>query len=154
MQTCNPDMLMFDAYPRHYITMTTWYGEMQKYRVAGLAGIDGTGHKPIPYGQYLDLYRTSYTASQPDESFVRLQQNASWAFGYTFVEAFVYNKPNNTGVYPTMFSADGDSPTTPVYDYVAEANRQSKNLGPALIRLKSTDVAMLPGTSRTAMPAG
>ena len=112
MQIANPDMLMFDAYPRHYVTLSTWYAEMQKYRLAGLAGIDGTGQAPIPYAQYLDLYRTSYSASQPSESFVRLQENASWAFGYTFVTAFVYNKPNNSTVYPTMFSSDGDSQPT------------------------------------------
>src|SRR5207248_8895679 len=130
MAAANPDMLMFDAYPRQYITLNTWYSEMAKYRAAGLAGIDGTGAKPIPYAQYLDLYRTSYAASVPDESFVRLQEFSSWAFGYTFVTAFIYNKTNNSTVFPTLFSSDGDSQTTTVYNQVAEANRQSKNLGP------------------------
>lgn len=87
MRLANPDMLMFDAYPRQYVTLSTWYMEMQKYRVAGLMGNDGTGRRPIPYAQYLDLYRTSYAASLPDESFVRLQEFASWAFGYTMVTA-------------------------------------------------------------------
>src|SRR5256714_5299161 len=153
MQVANPDMLMFDAYPRQYVTLSTWYTEMQKYRVAGLAGIDGTGSKPIPYAQYLDLYRTSYAASLPDESFVRLQESASWAFGYTFVTAFVYNKPNNATVFPTMFSSDGDVQTTAVFDQLAEANRQSRNLGPALIRLTSTDLRMIPGTGKS-LPGG
>ncbi len=152
-QIANPDMLMFDAYPRQYVTMAAWYTETAKYRAAGLAGNDGTGTKPIPYGQYLDLYRTSYGASQPSESFVRLQEFASWAFGYTFVTAFVYNKPNNTGVYPTLFSSDGDGSPTPVYDQVAEANRQSLNLGPALVRLTSSDVRMIPGSGKT-IPSG
>src|SRR5439155_12054637 len=153
MQATNPDMLMFDAYPRQYITLSTWYTEMAKYRTAGLAGVDGTGNKPIPYAQYLDLYRTSYAASQPDESFVRLQEFASWAFGYTFVTAFVYNKPNNATVYPTLFSSDGDTAPTAVYDQVAEANRQSRNLGPGLVRLTSTDIRMIPGTGHS-LPAG
>jgi hypothetical protein len=153
MQVAKPDMLMFDAYPRQYITLSTWYTEMQKYRVAGLAGIDGTGAKPIPYGQYLDLYRTSYSASLPDESFVRLQNFASWAFGYTFVNAFVYNKPNNSTVFPAMFSSEGDGAPTTVYDSVAEANRQSLNLGPTLVRLTSTDIRMIAGTGRS-VPAG
>ncbi|HEX5471701.1 MAG TPA: hypothetical protein VFW73_07425 [Lacipirellulaceae bacterium] len=153
MQATNPDMLMFDAYPRQYITMSTWYAEMQKYRLAGLAGIDRTGQSPIPYAQYLDLYRTSYTASQPSESFIRLQEFGSWAFGYTFVTAFVYNKPNNDTVYPTMFSGDGDSQPTDVFAQVAETSRQSLNLGPALVRLTSTDLRMIPGTS-SSLPAG
>ncbi|EEF59229.1 hypothetical protein [Pedosphaera parvula] len=153
MRATNPDMLMFDAYPRQYVTLSTWYAEMQKYRIAGLAGIDGTGQQPIPYAQYLDLYRTSYTASLPDESFVRLQEFASWAFGYTFVTAFVYNKPNNPTVYPALFASDGDNQPTVIFNEVAEANRQSLNLGPALIRLTSTDLRMIPGTGHS-LPTG
>ncbi len=153
MQVASPDMLMFDAYPRQYVTLSTWYTEMQKYRLAGLAGIDGTGREPVPYAQYLDLYRTSYAASQPSESFVRLQEFASWAFGYTFVTAFVYNKPNNPTVYPTLFSSDGDGQPTAVFDQIAETNRQSRNLGPALVRLTSTDVRMIPGIG-SSLPAG
>jgi hypothetical protein len=37
MQVAKPDMLMFDAYQRHYVNMSNWYDEMQKYRLAGLA---------------------------------------------------------------------------------------------------------------------
>ena len=153
MQTAQPDMLMFDAYPRQLVTMSTWYAEMQKYRIAGLAGNDGTGQTPIPYGQYLDLYRTSYSASLPDESFVRLQENASWAFGYTFVTAFIYNKTNNSTVFPTLFASDDDTQPTAVLNEVAETNRQSRDLGPALVRLKSSDVRMIPGSGHS-LPVG
>jgi hypothetical protein len=152
-QATNPDMLMFDAYPRHYVTFSTWYAEMQKYRIAGLAGNDGTGRQPIPYGQYLDLYRGTWGEALPSESFVRLQEFASWAFGYALVTAFVYNNPNNTTVYPTLFSSDDDSQPTAVFNQVAEANRQGLNLGPALIRLTSTDICMSPGTGNS-LPAG
>jgi hypothetical protein len=153
MRVTNPDLLMFDAYPRQYVTLSTWYAEMQKYRRAGLAGNDATGRQPIPYAQYLDLYLTSYAAALPDESFVRLQEFASWAFGYTLVTAFVYNKPNNPTVYPALFLSDGDSQPAAVFNEVAEANRQSRNLGPALIRLTSTDIRMIPGTGHS-LPAG
>ena len=153
MQAANPDMLMFDAYPLQYVTLSTWYAEMQKYRLAGLAGNDGTGRQPIPYAQYLDLYRTSYGAGLPSESFVRLQEFASWAFGYTFVTAFVYNKPNNTTVYPALFLSDGDGQPSTTFNQTAEANRQSLNLGPAPIRLTSTDIRMIAGTGHS-LPAG
>jgi hypothetical protein len=153
MQYTEPDMLMFDAYPHQYVTISTWYAEMQKYRLAGMGGIDGTGRAPVPYAQYLDLYRGSYSASLPDEAFVRLQEFASWAFGYTFVTAFVYNKPNNSTVYPALFASDGDAQSTAVLGQIAEANRQSLNLGPALIRLASSDLRMIPGTGNS-LPAG
>ena len=162
MQTAKPDMIMFDQYPgangsrfptprrRH---MVSWYSLTQGYRLLGLGGIDGTGTKPIPYAQYLDLFRDNYSYSQPAESFVRLQQFASWAFGYTFVSAFVYND-TNAGIVPVMFSTPGDgSPTSTFYD-VAETNRQSLNLGPALVRLVSTDIFMKPGSGQSVSGTG
>lgn len=157
MSVTRPDMLSFDMYPWFYIThersaphQWSWYTMMQMYRTAALAGNDGTGAKPIPYAQFLDLTRTSYSGPygvMPSESFVRLQQNASWAFGYTMVSAFIYNDPDpKSTMGSVMFSGPGDTSPTPVFNYVKEANRQSRNLGPALVRLLSTDIRMLPGT--------
>jgi hypothetical protein len=159
IQTAEPDMISFDYYPGYSFGTTgrnTWYSTMQQYRQAGLAGLDGTGAKPIPYAQYLQLYRESYGNAKPSESFVRLQQNASWAFGYTFTDAFVYNQfgPANQGTLPTMFDATGDVNPNAVFDYVKESNRQSLNLGPALVRLVSTDVFMLPGTGKSVANTG
>lgn len=163
MQAAEPDMISIDRYPGYSFnnpnTATArsfWYSTMQKYRTAGLAGIDGSGTKPIPYAQYLELYRVTYDSAKPSESFVRLQQNASWAFGYTFTDAFVYNQfgPADQGTLPTMFDAPGDTNPNAVFDYVKESNRQSLNLGPALVRLVSTDVFMLPGTGKSVSGTG
>jgi hypothetical protein len=156
MQATRPDMLMFDYYPNYRIgepvidgatlaTRNTWYSAMQRYRDASLLGNDGTSQQPIPYAQWLNLYRTSYSDPLPNQSYVRLQQFASWAFGYTFVEAYKYKQDLGSTYYSAMFSATG-SPTTTFYD-VAETNRQSRNLGPALVRLVSTNVGMIPGKS-------
>jgi hypothetical protein len=153
MQTTQPDMMMFDYYPDFSIgartpndsllvTRNRWYSAMQRYRDASLLGNDGTGQRPIPYAQWLNLYRTSYSHAVPNESFVRLQQFASWAFGYTFVEAFKYKQDPNSVMYPVMFTETGEP--TAAFDYVAETNRQSRNLGPALVRLVSTNVGMIP----------
>ena len=152
MAYTQPSMIMFDYYPGDGLpgpNRDTWYSIMQRYRTAGLAGNDGTSTAPIPYAQHLDLYRSSYAEALPSESFVRLQQSASWAFGYTFTNAFVYNHPPDPSVYPVMFSSDGDSSPTAAYDYVAESNRQSRNLGPALVRMVSTDVRMIPGSGKS-----
>jgi hypothetical protein len=151
MQATRPDMLMFNDYPTFDFPETgmrgrnTWYSTMQNYRSAALQGYDGTGRHPIIYGQYLNLYRASYTAALPSESFVRLQQFASWTFGYTFVSGFVYNEPAGADVYAVMFNSAGDTnPNTTTFNYVANANTESQNLGPALIRLTSTDIRMKP----------
>jgi len=157
MSYTKPDMLMFDFYPSFFFSTgpdpssrETWYSSMQLYRTAGLAGIDGTGTEPIPYAQYLANFRSEYGSPLPSESFVRLQQNASWAFGYTFTTSFVYNNwVLGDNVEPVMFNSVGDSAPNNVFGYVAETNRQSQNLGPALTRLVSTGIFMTPGSSRS-----
>jgi len=96
MQTTNPDMLMFDNYPDFSFAPSSrfnWYSTLQQYRTLGIAGIDGTGDMPIPYGLYLNLFRPTFGSALPSESFVRLQQFSGWAFGYTMASAFVYNNP-------------------------------------------------------------
>jgi hypothetical protein len=125
---------------------------MQKYRKVALEGCDGTGSSPLPYAQYLKLYkRESNGYRLASESFVRLQQSASWALGYTFTDGFLYGTlRDQTDVLPQIFSGIGDdSAPTPVFGYVAETNRQSRNLGPALVRMVSTDVRMIPATTGT-----
>jgi hypothetical protein len=153
METTRPDMLMFDHYLGLFSTRETWYAEMCKYRTTALAGFDGSGTKPLPYAQYTRAFlRNGYSDPLPGESFVRVQHFASWAFGYTFTSAFVYNTPFNAEpgtAYSAMFSTEGDSNPTPVFGYVAETNRQSRNLGPALVRLVSTDIRIIPATYAT-----
>jgi hypothetical protein len=157
MDYTHPDILSFDNYPGFAFTTSQrngWYSTMQLYRTTALAGYDGTGTSPIPYQQYLDLYRSSYSAALPSESFVRLEQFASWAFGFTMTTAFVYNKPNDPSVYPVLFSSTGDTAPTAVLGYVAESNRESRNLGPALVRLVSTDIRMIPGSGHSVSGTG
>jgi hypothetical protein len=118
---------------------------MQRYRTAGLLGNNGSGATPIPYAQFLNSYRPSYTAATPSESYVRLQQNASWAFGYSMVSYFVYNGWVDEWAASAMFDSASDNQPNAVFNYVAETNRQSRNLSPALVRLVSTDIRMIPG---------
>jgi hypothetical protein len=153
VQATHPDLLMFDTYPGFSFATANrnaWYSDMQKFRTVGLAGFDGSGKSPIPYGQYLNLSRSYYSDPLPSESFVHMQQSASWAFGYSMVEAFLYNDPGSgpggDRDCSTMFNSGGDSSPNVVFGYVAEANRQSRKLGTALIRLVSTDIRMIPGT--------
>ena len=53
-----------------------------------------------------------------------------------------------------MFDGPGDSSPNAVFDYVKETNRQSRNLGPALVRLVSTDIQMIRGSAYTSLPSG
>ena len=159
MNGTQPDMLMMDRYPDYsgdnvWSDRLVWYERMQKWRLPALAGytVNGVNSGPLPYAQFLNLYRKEAGGPLPDESFVRLQQNASWAFGYTYVTGFIYNDvPGNA--YSALFSTSDDSQPTPVFNYAAEANRQSLNLGPALVRLVSNDIRMIGGTDHNSRPS-
>ncbi|MCC7349922.1 MAG: hypothetical protein IT446_05070 [Phycisphaerales bacterium] len=147
MNLTRPDMLSFDIYPYRFgMPVQTWYTLMQLYRTAALGGytVDGQNSGPLPYAQF--VYTALGTPDTPlqTQSYIRLQQNASWAFGYTFITAYFYNAWNDAN-RASMFKGMGDAHPTPLYDYVRETNRQSLNLGPALVRLLSTDVRIMPG---------
>ena len=144
-----PDMVMFDTYPFNGLLLggspTDWYLHMQKYRQLGLAGLKGDGSKPVPYALYLQTYieegRMQHVVS---DSELRLNQFAAWAFGFKFAETFLYINSDG-GLQSVLFNGIGDlSPTSAFYE-MAEINRQSRNLGPSLIRLISKDVRMMMG---------
>jgi hypothetical protein len=149
MNVTKPDMLSFDVYPHRYGTpLSDWYVTMQRYRQAALAGYEvspGVNSGPLPYAQFLYTALGAPGTPLPTDSFIRLQQNASWAFGYTFVNAFTYNAYNQSYILAAMFDGMGDGSPTPVFDSVKETNRQSLNLGSTLVRLLSTDVRYVLG---------
>jgi len=164
--TSKPDMLMMDEYlfgstnPGFYAngSPTGVYQAMTKYRRLALAGHDGTGREPIPYGKYLQTFsivsdtgvawgspRVGY---RPSESDIRLDQFSAWAMGYTFVAALSFDsmRAGYEPLAPLLFDGEGPRPLrTKEFRYLAETNRQSRNLGPTLVRLKSTDIRMLTG---------
>ena len=146
-----PDMVMFD----HYVfdsggteggSPTTLYNTMGTYRAVGLGGHDGTGTIPIPYSMWYQSYRPfGYVLS---ESELALQYYAAWAYGYKMLSAFTFSELDNlTDVTGSVFF-DGP-PTyenrTALYFAVQKLNNQTHNLGPALLRLLSTDIRFVRG---------
>lgn len=142
-----PDMVMWDQYSFNGNvnggSPTSFYRDAQKYRQLGLGGHDGTGQHPIPYGMYLQTSIADYLNNHiTSASEIRLNEFAAWAFGYTYVTAYMYYNPSTT----LFTSAPSDAtPRQPQFNDITEANRQSLNLGSALVRLQSTDVAMVMG---------
>jgi len=150
MRRIKPDMLMFDRYPfcgwDAGGAPLSFYQTLEKYRKLSLAGHDGTGSQPIPFGTYTQTFTYEGVRNHiVSESEVRLNNFAAWAFGCKLVCSYFYENRKNSRELPVMFSGDGTKDPTPVFYQVAETNRQSLNLGPALIRLKSNHVAMKMG---------
>lgn len=164
MAESRPDMLMFDEYlvgsasPYFFSngSPTGVYMAQMKYRNLALAGNDGTGRNPIPYGKYIQSFSTNFTASPESvrggyrlsESDIRLDQFGAWAMGYTYAAAFTYDsmEPAYAPFDALIFSGDGSRVRrTTEFRYFAETNRQSRNIGPALVRLQNTDIRILTG---------
>ncbi len=143
-QTAEPDLLTYDSYyfPSYVSpggSMKMMYEYFAKPRKVALEGHDGTGNTPIPFGQYFQAYQQDeYILS---ESEIRVQPFCTWIYGGKWGSLFTWKQHSPDSLlydYPTQ-------DTTDAFDQYAEAIRQSNNLGPALVRLVSTDIRYIKG---------
>ncbi len=156
MEAAKPDMLMFDSYPFNGLidfvpggSPSVLYVSLDAHRKLGLAGHDGTGRRPIPTGVHVQTFTMSdlVLGHIVTESEARLNQFSAWAYGYKFINAFIYDRPATTGegLQTILFEGPSDAAPTPLFYQIAELNRQSRNLGPALVRLLTTDIRFVLG---------
>ena len=167
MQQARPHLLMNQSY--HFFgdvspgggnawpggSPTDLYRDMAIFREAALLGNDGTGTTPIPYGMFTQMFvRGGPGGHAASDSETRHQNFAAWAFGYTLIDAFVYetDNPNPGVVEAILFNGVGTGSPTPLFAQVAETNRQSQNIGPGLVRLVSTDARMIMGRHMDGVP--
>ena len=154
-----PDLLSFDVYPawnplsnQNGGSNNNWVGffaDANRYRRHALGSyIGATGNAPRPAGIYLQTFHGD-TGSDgqeryrpPSDSEMRLQTFAGWTYGFKMVNAFTYNSGASV-----LFTGGGtgDNNKTPAYDQLAETFRQSRNLGPGLVRLINDNVKWIPG---------
>lgn len=159
MRRIQPDLLMQDTYPYGIWNdlgnqggrPAQLYYAMMRYRRFALAGNDGTGRKPIPYGLWIQTFKgvaagIGKWTRFPSESELRQQQFTALTLGFKLISAFTYNSTSDVGgrfTTPFFKQPFGKDPTS-AFQKIAEINRQSLNLGPTLVRLLSTDVRIIP----------
>jgi autotransporter-associated beta strand protein len=152
MTHSQPDMLMIDSY--RWTTDPSegsWnlLSDMQRHRKFALLGNDLTGAHPIPYGFYaqaIDDFPPA-TGRVPSESELRFEHFAPWALGYTFTDDFTYNTAAAYSGVESIYFVNGAQQAQPTASYyqIQSVNAQGKNLGPALVRLLSTDARFING---------
>jgi len=156
MQFAGPDLLMSHRYDMSGDggSRTNFYEALAKYRMLSLEGNDGTGAEPIPFGFYIGTYNTvSNPGPLYSESQIRVKNFAPWAFGSKLLNSYVYEYRDSEHFFTSMFfNGPGTTSPTPQFYYAAETNRQSLNLGPALVRLISTDLHMDMGRHMAGVP--
>ena len=151
-----PDMICFDTYPwrSDYESRkpsppaggspTQWYSELRRYREhARQAGIPlGTYRQSFQSVQ--DYDRTVYRTPSASEFY--LNTYGALAFNVKFLIDFTYNN----GAHSFFDTRAGDSgKPTPLYHALRQVNREVRNLGPALVRLKPVEDAKSPDLHTT-----
>ncbi|WP_249369237.1 hypothetical protein [Acaryochloris marina] len=159
MRRIQPDLLMQDTYPYGIWNdlgnqggrPAQLYYAMIRYRRLALAGNDGTGRRPIPYGLWIQTFKGSATGVGtwtrfPSESELSQQQFAALTLGFKLLNVFTYNGTSDVGgkLNAPFFNQPFGKQPTPAFQHIAEINQQSLNLGPTLVRLLSTDVRIIP----------
>ena len=152
MADVQPDMLFSHAYPFGGTLVggspADLYGPLEKYRVTALRGNDGTGNQPIPAGFFTQSWVNDNYPPAPgyilSESEIRLNDFALWTFGMKVKTNFIYDW-RAPYLLPVLFNGQNTNTPTPLFYQVAETNRQSLNLGPALVRLVSSDLRFITG---------
>jgi len=148
MARARPDMLMRDLYPfygQEWMSnanglRTYYYDYLEQFRRLSLKGNDGTGQTPIPMGLYLQTFTDPRWTYRVSESELYFQYFSAWTMGCKFVSAFVYHCADCCGVVSVFFNGCGETSPTALFYSAAEANRQSRNLGPSLVRLLTNGV--------------
>jgi len=143
-----PDMVNMHTYEFHdnnYVvggSPTRMYKSMGRFRMFGMAGNDGTGATPIPYGHYFQTYRQDVDRHMGVTE-VSLGQFAGLAFGYKYSCAFFYNDPGDPTLCEELFDSDGDTQPNAKFYQAAANNAQIQQLAPAMERLISRSGAMI-----------
>lgn len=126
------------------------YTRFQAVRETALAGHGGTDGDPLPFGYYTQTFtQPGHNDYGPmiSESQMRLNHMAALAFGAKWLCAFIYNRvpdDENMPYFPIGFGADESETTTRFYQQ-SQLNAEILNLGPALLRLQTTDVRVARG---------
>lgn len=164
VRTAKPDMITYDMYyfRERRIDQTQggsvipFYNDLNRYRIVSREGLDGTGEQPIPFGQYHYAWRTGPGAAtslkrgdgwyEMTESQINLYAFATWTFGGKWMSNFRWLDDNPSYLFSDYkVGADGKHGTYHIFDQFKEMIRQSKNLGPHLVRLQNEDVAIVRG---------
>jgi hypothetical protein len=152
-----PDMIVFDTYPfrSDYTTKKPqqpaggnpidWYWELRRYR-------EHARQRGIPFGTYRQSFHAEQDYDQkiyrdPSLSEFRLNTFGALAFNCKMLIDFTYN----TGASSYFKKPGGDTHPTPLYDELRIVNREVRNLGPALVRLKPIEDIKTPDQRTTGM---
>lgn len=161
IQLAKPDLLTYDWYYFHtwdkdnYIGAKDMAAHLYDYRDLALGGWKGDKKNYMAFGQYSQGYVNEGTYKLT-ESQLRLYYYMTWTFGGKWLNWFRFLQGNGYGgqTEPTTWSLllENGMPGQPTkyMDWVNQCNRESQYIGDYLVRLKTTDVRHVSGTTKYA----
>lgn len=159
IKLAKPDLLTYDWYYFHtwdkdnYIGAKDMAGHLAEYRDLALGGWEGNKKDYMAFGQYSQGYVNEGTYKLT-ESQLRLYYYMTWTFGGKWLNWFRFLQGDGYGgqTAPTDWSLllEQGMPGHPTkhMDWVNRCNRESLHIGDYLVRLKTTDVRYVPGTTK------
>lgn len=175
--TAKPDLLTWDWYPWQrnpsYAggSVTGIYRQIELYRRAAMAGLDGTGAQPIAFGQYTTGFRLQPERPADDvnnvnrfkrrlyvsESQLNLAPYLTWAAGGKWLSLFRwelnedYLDPVSGNTWETdgLVLTDGSGSPLPSYYRYAKVNADMARLSPYLTRLRTRAIGRVAGLDST-----
>lgn len=158
IRVAKPDLITYDWYYFHtsdkdnYIGAKDMAGHLKTYRDVALEGMNGTKEDYIAFGQYIQGFVNEGTYKLT-ESQLRLYYFMTLTFGGKWLNWFRYLQGDGYGgtTAPTQWSLlfEQGMPGKPTIhmDWANQCNKECKNLSDYIVRLKTTDVRYVPGTS-------
>ena len=152
MRVAKPDMLTMDSYYfdrigsiRDCDVGKVVADAINTVRLPAIAGYDGSGREPIPFGQYLLGYKTGENSAGTGEYEITQSQknlvaNLTVTMGGKWLNLFriIYA--------PSMFLLfDENGQPTRHFEEYAAINKQIMTLSDQLVKLQTTDVQVVPG---------
>jgi len=153
MQAVKPDLLTFDSYyfdmsekgTDDYALGAVLADCVNSVRVPAMAGCDGTGTTPIPFGQYLLGFKTGDNAAatgpyEITESQKNAVANMTLTMGGKWLNLFRL-------IYGDVFLFyDSEGKPTRHFDEYAQLTKEISNISPHLAKLQTTDFRVVRGS--------
>lgn len=153
MRIAKPDLLTFDSYyfdisenaTKDYELGRVLADAANSMRIPAMAGWDGTGTTPIPFGQYLLGYKTGSNAAltglyEITESQKNAVANMTLTMGGKWLNLFRI-------IYGDVFLFyDSEVSRTHHFEEYAQLTAEIKNISPHLAKLQNTDVKVVRGS--------
>lgn len=159
VRVAKPDLVTYDWYYFHtsdkdnYIGARDMAGHLKTYRDVALDGISGTGNDYIAFGQYIQGFVNQGTYKLT-ESQLRLYYYLTLTFGGKWLNWFRYLQGDGYGgvTTPTEWSLlfENGMPGKPTIhmQWANQCNKECMYLSDYIVRLKTTDIRYIAGTSK------